>query len=74
MFWMALLVAVPSVCALLGWLGWLRLVRHFHDHSGPEALRHLPAVARAYRAPATLAERNQGRPAPGRPGDSADRL
>lgn len=63
MVWMALLAAVPSVCALMRWLGWLRLVRHFHDRSGPEAVRHLPAVARAYRAAQWVgAQERLGRP------------
>lgn len=56
---MALLVTVPSVCALVGWLRWLRLVRHFHDRSGPEAVRHLPAVARAYRAPQSVGDQER---------------
>jgi hypothetical protein len=51
MVWLALVVAVPPVCALLGWLLWLRLVRHVHDSSGPDAIRHLPAIARAFRGP-----------------------
>ena len=44
-----LVVAVP-VCALLRWVCWLRFVRHVHDTSGADAIRHLPAVAHAYQA------------------------
>jgi hypothetical protein len=47
----ALLAAglAPSICGLFRWIAWLRLVRHVHDTAGHEALRHLPAVAAAFR-------------------------
>jgi hypothetical protein len=41
--------AVTPACMLLGWIAWLRFARHVHDKSGPQALKHLPAVAQAFR-------------------------
>ena len=45
-----LLAAVPSLCGLIKWCLWMRLVRHVHDRSGAEALKYLPPVARPFTA------------------------
>jgi hypothetical protein len=44
-----LAVLLQPLCRLLAWLGWLRLVRHVHDTSGADAVRHVLPAAAAFR-------------------------
>jgi hypothetical protein len=81
--YLVLLLAAPSICALAGWLGWLRLARHVHDKSGPAGLKELPPIATAFRtrqwgmslrSPPMPVARDDGAPAgdlPGAPEQSA---
>jgi len=43
-----LVFALPTLFGLIAWWLWLRFARHVHDESGPDALKTLPPVARAF--------------------------
>jgi hypothetical protein len=52
-----LAVLLQPLCRLLAWLGWLQFVRHVHDTSGADAVRHVLPAASAFRSILPLALR-----------------